>query len=59
MLNDSFQKLKKFAVDGNLLEDYVLDNIKELLECLRHSNVTIRWLMLHINTKNLTLKEIV
>jgi hypothetical protein len=52
MLNDSFQKLKKFAVDGNLLEDYVLDNIKELLECLRHSNVTIRWLMLHINTKN-------
>eukprot|EP00299_Pterocystis_sp_00344_P017522 c8776_g1_i1.p1 GENE.c8776_g1_i1~~c8776_g1_i1.p1 ORF type:complete len:1014 (-),score=293.32 c8776_g1_i1:149-3190(-) len=39
--------LRGFLTEGVLTEDYVLDNIPTLLNCLRQCNVTIRWLMLH------------
>ena len=52
MVKNCFDRLKSYVVDGQLLEEYVLDNVKALLECLRDSNVTIRWLMLHNNCKN-------
>ncbi|XP_033109698.1 WASH complex subunit 5-like, partial [Anneissia japonica] len=45
------QKLRKVArhylTEGSLTEEYVLDNIPKLMNCLRECNVTIRWLMLH------------
>lgn len=54
-----FERLNNYLTDGQLLEDYVLDNVKDLLECLRDSNVTIRWLMLHTNCKSKEFKEVV
>lgn len=54
-----FDRLNNYLTDGQLLEDYVLDNVKDLLECLRDSNVTIRWLMLHTNCKSKEYKEII
>jgi WASH complex subunit strumpellin len=57
MIKNCFDRLKSYVVDGQLLEDYVLDNVKALLECLRDSNVTIRWLMLHNNCTNQSYKE--
>jgi len=47
MIGICFEKLTTYLVDGQLLEEYVLENIKQLLELLRDSNVTIRWLLLH------------
>ena len=51
MIKNCFDRLASYVVDGQLLEEYVLDNVKALLECLRDSNVTIRWLMLHNNCR--------
>ena len=49
MIKNCYDRLRSYLVDGQLLEEYVLDNVKALQECLRDSNVTIRWLMLHNN----------
>ena len=57
MIKKCFEKLISYVVDGQLLEDYVLDNVKELLDTLRDSNVTIRWLMLHNNCKSSAFKD--
>uniref|UniRef100_A0A4W3IH07 WASH complex subunit 5 n=1 Tax=Callorhinchus milii TaxID=7868 RepID=A0A4W3IH07_CALMI len=38
---------QQFLKEGFLREEYVLDHIPKLLNCLRDCNVTIRWLMLH------------
>jgi hypothetical protein len=59
MIKNCYDRLKSYLVDGQLREDYVLDNVKALLECLRDSNVTIRWLMLHNNCRNSNFKEII
>jgi WASH complex subunit strumpellin len=59
MLHNSISKLDKFIIEGQLIEEYVLDHVKELMNCLRESNVTLRWLMLHKNCKNKKFKEII
>ncbi|XP_028673445.1 WASH complex subunit 5 [Erpetoichthys calabaricus] len=40
-------QVQQFLKQGFLREEYVLDNIPKLLNCLRDCNVAIRWLMLH------------
>ena len=42
-----------------LTEEYVLDNINKLLNCLRHCNVTLRWLILHRTSDNKKLQDVV
>ena len=39
--------LQKHLKEGVLREDYVLDNIPRLMNVMRESNVTLRWMMLH------------
>jgi len=39
--------LKYYLKDGQLIEEYVLNNVNRLLDSLRDCNVTIRWLLLH------------
>eukprot|EP00735_Rhodelphis_limneticus_P001014 TRINITY_DN1155_c0_g1::TRINITY_DN1155_c0_g1_i1::g.17241::m.17241 TRINITY_DN1155_c0_g1::TRINITY_DN1155_c0_g1_i1::g.17241 ORF type:complete len:1147 (-),score=362.33,sp/Q54IR8/WASC5_DICDI/52.49/0.0,Strumpellin/PF10266.4/0 TRINITY_DN1155_c0_g1_i1:284-3724(-) len=50
---------RKYLTEGVLVEEYVLDNIPRLLNCLRACNVTIRWLMLHRVTSNKKLRDVV
>lgn len=38
---------KHYLTEGTLTEEFVLDNIPKLMNCLRDCNVTIRWLILH------------
>ena len=59
MIKSCFERLSSYVVDGQLLEEYVLDNVKALLECLRDSNVTIRWLLLHNNARNPAYRDII
>ncbi|XP_053571918.1 WASH complex subunit 5 [Bombina bombina] len=40
-------QVQQFLKEGFLSEEFVLDNIPKLLNCLRDCNVSIRWLMLH------------
>lgn len=39
--------LDKYLQEGVLAEEFILDNIPKLLNVMRDSNVTLRWLMLH------------
>ena len=57
MMRKCYKKLNSYVVDGQLLEDYVLDNVTSLLECLRDSNVTIRWFMLHNNARSAAFRD--
>lgn len=45
-------QLKSYLIQGKLLEEYVLDHIKQLLKLLRDANVTVRWVLLHKTTRN-------
>ncbi|XP_069477717.1 WASH complex subunit 5 isoform X2 [Ambystoma mexicanum] len=40
-------QVQQFLKEGFLREEFVLDNVPRLLNCLRDCNVSIRWLMLH------------
>ncbi|XP_070556885.1 WASH complex subunit 5-like [Ptychodera flava] len=37
----------RYLQEGTLTEEFILDNIPKLMNCLRECNVTLRWLMLH------------
>ncbi|EDO41150.1 predicted protein [Nematostella vectensis] len=49
--NAKVQHLNKevlnYLKEGFLVDEYVLDNIPKLMNCMRDCNVALRWLMLH------------
>jgi WASH complex subunit strumpellin len=51
--------LAKYLTEGVLNENYVLDHIPPLMNCLRRCNVTLRWLLLHRRTKDKKIYDIV
>ena len=59
VLNQTLKKLDKYTIEGALIEEVALDHTKELMNCLRDANVTLRWLMMHKNCQNKKLKEII
>jgi len=42
-----------------LLEEFVLDKVKDLLVCLRDANVTIKWILLHRHSKQKKYKDMI
>jgi hypothetical protein len=42
-----------------MTDELVIYNLNTMMNCLRDSNVTLRWLILHRKTVNEKLKEIV
>lgn len=56
---DTDKKLKVYNTEGQLHEEFVLDHVKELMNCLRNANVVTRWIMLHRHCKNKKFKEMV
>lgn len=40
------------------MEEFVLDNLYKLLATFREANVVIKWLMLHTNTQDKKLKQV-
>ena len=46
-------------IEGQLLEEFVLDRVKDLLVCLRDANVTIKWIMLHRQSRNASYKKLI
>jgi len=51
MIHSVAKRLKSYTIEGQLLEEFVLDKVKDLLICLRDANVTIKWIMLHRHSK--------
>lgn len=43
----SIAELNRFLTEGVLNEQFVLENLDPLLNCMRKANVTIRWCMMH------------
>ena len=41
------KQVEDYLVEGTLTDEFVLDNIAKLMNCLRDSNSTIRWIILH------------
>ena len=44
------KEIRGYVKEGVLTNDYLMDNLGRLMNCLRNTNVTIRWLMLHSHT---------
>lgn len=40
-------QVHSYLKEGTLQDDYILDNVQKLMNCLRECNVTIRWIMMH------------
>jgi len=45
-------ELKPLLKGGILQQDYVLDHLQSLLNCVRHCNIALRWRLLHRRTKS-------
>ena len=44
------KELDAYLMDGVMTEDYILDHLTKLLNCVRACNVTLRWLLLHTSS---------
>ncbi|PRP74057.1 hypothetical protein PROFUN_08681 [Planoprotostelium fungivorum] len=51
------KQLGAFLTEGVLTEEYILDNLGKLLACSREANVTLRWVMLHVNVTDKKIKQ--
>lgn len=58
-LNILTKSLEKYYYEGSINEDYVLDNIENLLKVMRSSNVVLRWYFLHLTTTQTKYKDII
>lgn len=54
-----FDDLKVYLKEGVLQQEFLLDNISELLNCVRICNITLRWRLMHRKTKVEAFQKIV
>eukprot|EP00899_Mesostigma_viride_P018340 jgi/Mesvir1/26507/Mv16165-RA.1 len=47
-----------FLKEGVLSEEFLLENVGQVLDCIRECNITLRWLLLHRTTTNKKLQEL-
>lgn len=43
-------QLRQLLKEGVLTEEFLLDNMQKLINLVRQSNVTLRWMLLHTNS---------
>ena len=44
------KQLREVLKEGILNEEFLLDNMPKLINLIRQSNVTLRWMLLHTNS---------
>lgn len=44
------KQLREVLKEGVLNEEFLLDNMPKLINLIRQSNVTLRWMLLHTNS---------
>lgn len=52
------EELRGFLKEGVLQQDYLLDNINPLMNCVRSCNIALRWRLLHRRCKNSSFKKV-
>ncbi len=50
-------QLRQLLKEGVLTEEFLLDNMQKLINLIRQSNVTLRWMLLHTNALTAGKKE--
>ena len=58
-MKDSYTKCKEYLTEGVMTDQFVTYNLNNLMNCLRESNVCLRWIMLHRKTQQDKLREII
>lgn len=59
LMQSTLDELKVFLNEGVLQQDYVLDHMTELMNCVRSCNVSLRWRLLHRRCSNESLRKLV
>jgi WASH complex subunit strumpellin len=59
LIASSIDNLKLYLKEGVLTQEYILDNIEPIMNCVRHCNIALRWRFLHKKCKNETFRKIV
>jgi WASH complex subunit strumpellin len=52
-------ELKRYLKEGVLQRDFLLDNMKALIDCVRSCNIAIRWRILHHHCRNEIYRKII
>jgi len=58
-IQSNLQQLETLLTEGVLTEEALLDNGHDFLNCLRQCNASLRWAMMHRNSRNKKLRDIV
>jgi len=58
-LSECYEKCKEYLTEGVMTDEFVTYNLNPLMNCLRDSNICLRWLMLHRKTTLEKLREII
>lgn len=59
LIEEALDDVKRYLVEGILTEQFVIDNIQLLIDCMRKCNVALRWRMLHRRTTNKKFYDII
>lgn len=62
LMSKSLKELQDYLKEGLLTQEYMLDNIDNLMNCVRHCNIALRWRILHRKTslrQNETFRKII
>ena len=59
LIGKSLESLKGYLKEGVLQQDYLLDHMNELMNCVRECNIALRWRMLHRRCKFEAYRKIV
>lgn len=58
-MQNCIDQLKVYLTEGVLHREYLLDNIKPLMKCVRSCNVALRWRLMHRRCRNETYSKII
>lgn len=53
------EELKGFLKEGVLQQDYLLDNMNALMNCVRSCNIALRWRLLHRRCRNEGFRKVI
>ena len=59
LIQKSLLLLKNYLKEGFLQQDYLLDHLHEILDCIRECNISLRWRLLHNKCKNDNYRKII
>lgn len=46
-MQDATKRCEDYLLEGQITDEFVLDKVDKLMNCVRDCNITVRWFMLH------------